>query len=104
MKEMWVQSLGREDPQRRERQLTPVFLPGKSHGQRSLAGYSPRGCKESDTSEQLSTSNAQNTSMPEDTIYRNERDTDSFSLYSVQRPSQKKQPLPDSLHGFLCGQ
>ena len=27
--------------------LTPVFLPGKSHGQRSLAGYSPWGCKES---------------------------------------------------------
>ena len=26
----------------------PVFLPGKSHGQRSLAGYSPKGCKESD--------------------------------------------------------
>ena len=30
---------------------TPVFLPGKSHGQRSLAGYSPWGCKESDTIE-----------------------------------------------------
>ena len=30
-------------------QLTPVFLPGKSHGQRSLAGYSPWGCKELDT-------------------------------------------------------
>ena len=27
---------------------TPVFLPGKSHGQRSLAGYSPQGHKESD--------------------------------------------------------
>ena len=35
---------------------TPVFLPGKSHEQRSLAGYSPRGCKESATSERLSTS------------------------------------------------
>ena len=33
---------------------TPVFLPGKSHGQRSLVGYSPWGCKESDTTEQLS--------------------------------------------------
>ena len=30
---------------RREWQPTPVFLPGQSHGQRSLAGYSPRGCK-----------------------------------------------------------
>ena len=27
---------------------TPVFLPGESHGQRSLSGYSPWGCKESD--------------------------------------------------------
>ena len=38
-------------PWRRERQPTPVFLPGKSHGQRSLVGYSPKGCKESDTTE-----------------------------------------------------
>ena len=30
---------------------TPVFLPGESHGQRSLAGYSPWGHKESDTTE-----------------------------------------------------
>ena len=30
---------------------TPVFLPGESHGQRVLAGYSPQGHKESDTSE-----------------------------------------------------
>ena len=40
--EMWVQSLGQEDsPWRRKWQLTPVFLPGKFHGQRSVAGYSP---------------------------------------------------------------
>ena len=31
----------------------PVFLPGKFHGQRSLAGYSPWRCKESDSTEQL---------------------------------------------------
>ena len=30
-------------------QPTPVFLPGESHGQKSLAGYSPWGHKESDT-------------------------------------------------------
>ena len=34
---------------------TPAFLPGKFHGQRSLAGYSPLGHKESDTTEKLST-------------------------------------------------
>ena len=38
-----------------KRQPTPLLLPGKSHGQRSLAGYSPWGCKESDLTEQLST-------------------------------------------------
>ena len=32
---------------------TPVFLPGEFHGQRSLAGYSPWGRKESDMTEQL---------------------------------------------------
>ena len=40
-------------PWRRKWQSTPVLLPGKSHGQRSLVGYSPRGCKESDTTERL---------------------------------------------------
>ena len=35
-------------PWRRAWQPTPVFLPGESHGERSLAGYSPWGCKELD--------------------------------------------------------
>ena len=38
---------------RRKWQSTPVLLPGKSHGQRSLVGYSPWGCKQSDTTERL---------------------------------------------------
>ena len=42
-------------PWRRKRQPTPVFLPGKFHGQRSMAGYSPWGCRELDMTEQLST-------------------------------------------------
>ena len=40
-------------PQRRAWQSTPVFLPGESYGQRSLAGYSPWGHKELDTTERL---------------------------------------------------
>ena len=40
-------------PWRRKWQPTPVFLPGKFHGQRSLAGYSPWDHRESDTTEQL---------------------------------------------------
>ena len=38
---------------RRKWQPTPVFLPGESHGWRSLVGYSPRGRKELDTTERL---------------------------------------------------
>ena len=38
---------------RRKWQPTPVFLPGESHGWRSLVGYSPRGCKVSDMTERL---------------------------------------------------
>ena len=42
-------------PWRRAWQPTPVFLPREFHGQRSLAGYSPLGPKESDTTDRLST-------------------------------------------------
>ena len=38
---------------RKKRQPTPVFLPGKFHGWRSLVGYSPWGCKDSDTTKRL---------------------------------------------------
>ena len=48
MQETQVQSLDREDPLEKGMVPTPVFLPGESHGQRSLAGYSPWGCTESD--------------------------------------------------------
>ena len=44
----WVRKI----PRRRKWQPTPVFLPGKSHGQRSLEGYSSWGLKELDTTEQ----------------------------------------------------
>ena len=43
----WVRKI----PWRRKWQPTPVFLPGKSHGQRSLVSYSPWGCKELDMTE-----------------------------------------------------
>ena len=45
VQETWVQSLGQEDLLKKEMATHPVFLPGGSHGQRSLAGYSPWGCK-----------------------------------------------------------
>ena len=47
----WVMKI----PWRKKWQPTPVFLPGKSHGERSMVGYSPWGHKESNTTQQLST-------------------------------------------------
>ena len=51
MQEMRVWSLGQEDPLEVEMQPTSVYLPGKSHGQRSLVDYGPWGHKELDTTE-----------------------------------------------------
>ena len=42
-------------PWKRKWQPAPVFFPGKVHGQSSWVGYSPWGCRESDTTELLST-------------------------------------------------
>ena len=53
IQETWVPSLGQKIPWRREWQPTPVFLPGEFYGQRSVAGYSPWGREEMDTTEQL---------------------------------------------------
>ena len=53
---MWetqVQSLGREDPLEKEMATHSTIFAWESHGQRSLVGYSPWGCKESDVTEQL---------------------------------------------------
>ena len=51
IKEIWVQSLGQEDPLEKGMAPTPVFLPGQFHGQGSLVGFRPRGCKELDATE-----------------------------------------------------
>ena len=45
MQETWVQSLVKKIQWRRKGQPTALFLPGKSLGQRRLAGYSPWGCR-----------------------------------------------------------
>ena len=48
---MQVQSLGQEDPLEKEMAAHSTILAWEAHGQRSLAGYSPWGLKESDTTE-----------------------------------------------------
>ena len=49
-----VRSLGQEDPLEQEMAPCSSILPRRSHGQRSLAAYSPQGCRESDMTEQVS--------------------------------------------------
>ena len=56
MQETQVRFLGQEDPLEKKWQPTPVFLPGESLGQRSLAGYSPRGHKSQTRLSNLTTS------------------------------------------------
>ena len=51
--ETWVQTLGQEDPLEKGMATRSSILAGESHGRRSLVGYSPQGCKESDTTERL---------------------------------------------------
>ena len=51
MQETQVPSPGWEDPLEKEMEPTPVLLPRKFHGWRSLVGYSPQGRKELDTTE-----------------------------------------------------
>ena len=55
MQETWVDPWVKDIPWKRKWQPTPVFLPGKSHGQKSLAGYSPQGHKPLDMTQQLNT-------------------------------------------------
>ena len=56
----WIEKL----PWRRAWKTTSVFLPGESHGQRSLPGYSPQGCKESDATEAIKQQQQQGSLKP----------------------------------------
>ena len=51
-------------PWRREWQPNPVFLPEKSHGQKSPMGYRPWGCRQLDKTEQLNTDEQGNSGFP----------------------------------------
>ena len=56
MQETQAWFLGQKDPLEKEWLPTPLFLPREVNGQKSLAGYSPWGCKESDMSDWLTLS------------------------------------------------
>ena len=84
MQKMWVQSLGLEDPWRRGWQPTPVFFPRESHGQRNSGGYSPWGCEELDTTEQLYDDYVMMMILPQEPVIKHKLNHLSFYLTSLQ--------------------
>ena len=66
---MQLQSLGREDPLEKVMATHSSVLGGKFHGQRSLAGYSPWGCKELDTTEHAHTHTHTHTHTERDKLH-----------------------------------
>ena len=80
MQETRFRCQDREDPLEKEWQPTLVFLPGELHGQRSLVGYSPWGCKESDTTEKLTLLllDAAQTKQPEIVLSADQKCVQSF--------------------------
>ena len=82
LRETWVGKIS----WRREQLPTPVFLPGEFHGQGSLADYSPWGRKESDTTEQLSTTG----------------ETDSLLTPILSTPLHKEHGLGENIYLLCC--
>ena len=103
MQETQVQSLGWE-------RSSPVFLPGESHGQRSLASYSPLGRKGSDATEQFSKSEKEQEKEPESLLtgprvenLRVPRRMGTFVLSGGRVPPRKILKLPGVGEGRLQG-
>ena len=84
MQETQVRSLGREDPLEKRMATHSSIHAGKSHGQRSLAGYSAWGCKEPDTTERLTAATMAQAFL------------DQFELSSSSGPLPGSQPSPVS--------
>ena len=90
MQETQVQSLGQEDPWRRVWKPASVFLPGESHGQRSLARSSPWGRKESDMTERH-----QQLSLPDVSILFGQKEV--FLLFSFSFAAVKHLVVSQSI-------
>ena len=82
---MWVRSLGRDDLLDYEMTTHSSILIWESHGQRSPAGDSPWGCKESDTTEHPLTAKARLALLP--TLYVSIFSLCTFSLKSLFLPT-----------------
>ena len=94
LQETWAQPLGGKIPWGRKWQPTPVLLPGKCHGQRSLVGCSPRGCKDLDTTERLSVHN----------VHRAAALTGKFSHPETHMGRSRGWPPRASAGGCTCAQ
>ena len=92
------QSLSQDDLLEKEMAAAPVFLPGKSHGQGSLVGSNPWGCKEVDTNEQISHT-GKKTMHAGELIYK--QTTGGLSLICLIRQWQPTPVLlPGKSHGW----
>ena len=97
---------------RKEWQPSPVFLPGESHGQRSLVDYSPWDCKESDTTEWLTQKQQKDTGyFPGASVVKNSPAMQEtcrrlgFNPWVGKIPwRRKRQPTPVFLPGKSHGQ
>ena len=76
-------------PWRREWQPSLIFSPGKYHRQRNLMGYSPWGCRESDTTERLTLSRGTNTGSLPATLTQPESSRCRSAPWPCLRPSQE---------------
>ena len=85
-------------PWRGKWQPTLVFLPGESHGRRSLAGHSPWSCKESDTTEQLN-NNSKNPRGSWALRQQNSKSGSLMGLVLTARCHPGHQGLSSQLHG-----
>ena len=95
---MWVQFLGQKIPWRRKWQPTPVFLPGESHGQRNLEGYSPWGRTESDNRSDLACT------LSTDTMTVEFKPDQQSSRGKLQRPTYLSQILKYPVGKRCCQQ
>ena len=95
MQETWTRSLGQEDPLEKGVATTPVLLPGKSRGQRSLAGYTSRGRKR--VGHDLATEQEQQLSNNSIGL-REESTTQSHTAFQSQRrDSDSVHQIPNSI-------
>ena len=103
MRETRVRSWVGKIPRRRKWQPTPVFLPGESHGQRSLVGYHPWGLKESDMAERLARIHVKEEAMSPWRREVSPKERHPGGMLSSEGPPREASQLPGQDGGTLAG-